>query len=174
MKQLCTWHGRWNLPSYLILGQKKENTKRSQSTLFLDRQWKINLSEIMVLHKTNKKKFLEMLNFWTVCSSICLIYLVGTYFAWVTASVPCDMEVISLWLCWDCYRSPDYFDMSLQLVSVPASGVSHFFLLTIHHIFSVGFRSSEFAGKSSTIIWWSFNQLLVLWRCGQVPSPEGK
>ncbi len=33
------------------------------------------------------------------------------------------------------------------------------FLLTIPHIFSMGFRSGEFAGYSST---WSFNQLLVL------------
>ncbi len=35
-------------------------------------------------------------------------------------------------------------------------------LLTIPHIFSMGFRSGEFAGQSSTPIPWSFNQLLVL------------
>ncbi len=34
------------------------------------------------------------------------------------------------------------------------------FLLTIPHRFSMGFRSGEFAGQSSTP--WSFNQLLVL------------
>ncbi len=36
------------------------------------------------------------------------------------------------------------------------------FLLTIHHRFSMGFRSGEFAGQSSTPTPWSFNQLLVL------------
>ncbi len=36
------------------------------------------------------------------------------------------------------------------------------FLLTIPHIFSVGFRSGEFAGQSSTPTPWSFNQRLVL------------
>ncbi len=35
------------------------------------------------------------------------------------------------------------------------------FLLTILHIFSMGFRSGEFAGQSSTPTPWSFNQLLV-------------
>ncbi len=32
----------------------------------------------------------------------------------------------------------------------------------------MGFRSGEFAGQSSTPTPWSFNQLLVLWQCGQV------
>ncbi len=36
------------------------------------------------------------------------------------------------------------------------------FLLTIPHRFSLGFRSGEFAGQSSTPTPWSFNQLLVL------------
>ncbi len=35
------------------------------------------------------------------------------------------------------------------------------FFLTILHRFSMGFRSSEFAGQSSTPTPWSFNQLLV-------------
>ncbi len=35
------------------------------------------------------------------------------------------------------------------------------FFLTIPHIFSLGFRSGEFAGQSSTPTPWSFNQLLV-------------
>ncbi len=52
--------------------------------------------------------------------------------------------------------------------------VSLFFLLTIAHRFSMGFRSDEFAGQSSTVTPWSLNQLLVLWQCGQVPSPAGK
>ncbi len=36
------------------------------------------------------------------------------------------------------------------------------FLLTIPDWFSLGFRSGEFAGQSSTPTPWSFNQLLVL------------
>ncbi len=40
--------------------------------------------------------------------------------------------------------------------------VSLIFLLTIPHRFSMGFRSGEFAGQSSTPTPWSFNQLLVL------------
>ncbi len=36
------------------------------------------------------------------------------------------------------------------------------FLLSIPHRLSMGFRSGEFAGQSSTPTPWSFNQLLVL------------
>ncbi len=36
------------------------------------------------------------------------------------------------------------------------------FLLTISHRFSLGFRSGEFSGQSSTLTPWLFNQLLVL------------
>ncbi len=39
--------------------------------------------------------------------------------------------------------------------------VSLIFLLTIPHRFSIGFRSGEFAGQSSTVTPWSLNQLLV-------------
>ncbi len=35
------------------------------------------------------------------------------------------------------------------------------FLLTIPHGFSLGFRSGEFAGQSSTPTPWSFKQLVV-------------
>ncbi len=49
------------------------------------------------------------------------------------------------------------------------------FLLTMPHRFSrfsMGFRSGEFAGQSSTPTPWSFN----VWSpwCGQVPNPAGK
>ncbi len=53
--------------------------------------------------------------------------------------------------------------------------VSHFTLdNTPYTVFSMGFRSGEFAGQSSTPTPWSFNQLLVLWQCGQGPNPAGK
>ncbi len=43
--------------------------------------------------------------------------------------------------------------------------VSLIFLLTIPHRFSMGFRSGEFAGQSSTVTPWSLNQL---WYFGSV------
>ncbi len=41
------------------------------------------------------------------------------------------------------------------------------FLLTIPHIFSMGFRSGEFAGQSSTPTPWSFNQLCAFGSVGR-------
>ncbi len=71
------------------------------------------------------------------------------------------MEVISLWHCWG--------GMDAQVSLTVAFSSSAFFgllilifLLTLPHRFSMGFRSSEFAGQSSTPTPWSFNQLLVL------------
>ncbi len=71
------------------------------------------------------------------------------------------MEVISLWHGWGgmeaqvsltvAFSSSAFFDLLFLI-----------FLLTIPHRFSVGFRSGEFAGQSSTPTPWSFNQLLVL------------
>jgi len=67
------------------------------------------------------------------------------------------------------YGSPGFFDSGLQLICIFWSLVSAFFgllflifLLTIPYRFSIGFRSGEFAGQSSTPTPWSFNQLLVL------------
>ncbi len=48
------------------------------------------------------------------------------------------------------------------------------FLLTIPHRLSMGFRSGELAGQSSTPTPWSFNQFLVLLAVCQVPNPAGK
>ncbi len=59
--------------------------------------------------------------------------------------------------------------MEVQVYLTVAISSSAFFglfflisLLTIPHRFSMGFRSGEFAGQSSTPTPWSFNQLLVL------------
>ncbi len=54
-----------------------------------------------------------------------------------------------------CNGSTGYFDSSLQVICIVGSGVSHL------HRFSMGFRSGEFAGQSSTVTPWSLNQLLV-------------
>ncbi len=92
---------------------------------------------------------------------ICTQYLVGAPFALITASIRRGMEVISLWHCWG--------GMEAQVSLTVAFSSSAFFgllflifLLTIPHRFSMGFRSCEFAGQSSTPTPWSFNQLLVL------------
>ncbi len=92
---------------------------------------------------------------------ICTQYLVGAPFALITASIRRGMEVISLWHCWG--------GMEAQVSLTVAFSSSAFFgllflifLLTIPHRFSMGFRSGEFAGQSSTPTPWSFNQLLVL------------
>ncbi len=110
-----------------------------------------------------KKRFLsivgllERMLFYCICTQ----YLVGAPFALITASFRCGMEVISLWHCWG--------GMEAQVSLTVAFSSSAFFgllflifLLTIPHIFSMGFRSGEFAGQSSTPIPWSFNQLFVL------------
>ncbi len=90
---------------------------------------------------------------------ICTQYLVGAPFALITASIRRGMEVISLWHCWG--------GMEAQVSLTVAFSSSAFFgllflifLLTIPHRFSMGFRSGEFAGQSSTPTPWSFNQLL--------------
>ncbi len=59
------------------------------------------------------------------------------------------------------YGSPGFFDSGLQLICIFGL-LFLIFLLTIHHRFSMCFRSGEFAGQSSTPTPWSFNQLLVL------------
>ncbi len=42
-----------------------------------------------------------------------------------------------------CNGSPGYFDSGLQVICIVGSGVSH--------LDSLGFRSGEFAGQSSTV-----------------------
>ncbi len=85
---------------------------------------------------------------------ICTQYLVGAPFALITASIRRGVEVISLWHCWGgveaqvsltvAFSSSAFFGLLLLI-----------FLLTIPHRFSMGFRSGEFAGQSSTPTPWS-------------------
>ncbi len=104
---------------------------------------------------------------------ICTQYLVGAPFALITASIRRGMEVISLWHCWGGMEA--HVSLTVAFRSSALLGlVSLIFLLTIPHRFSMGFRSGEFAGQSSTVTPWSLNQLWYLWQCGQVPSPAGK
>ncbi len=92
---------------------------------------------------------------------ICTQYLVGSPFALITASIRRGMEVISLWHCWGGMEAQVYLTVAFS--SSAFFGLLFLiFLLTIPHRFSMGFRSGEFAGQSSTPTPWSFNQLLVL------------
>ncbi len=58
------------------------------------------------------------------------------------------------------YGSPGFFDSGLQLICIFWSRFS--FSSWQYPRFSMGFRSGEFPGQSSTPTPWSFNQLLVL------------
>ncbi len=92
---------------------------------------------------------------------ICTQYLVGAPFALITASIRRGMKVISLWHCWGVMEAQ--VSLTVAFSSSAFFGLLFLiFLLTIPHRFSMGFRSGEFAGQSSTPTPWSFNQLLVL------------
>ncbi len=98
------------------------------------------------------------LYFW---ECICTQYLVGAPFALITASIRRGMEVISLWHCWGGVEAQ--VSLTVAFSSSAFFGLLFLiFLLTIPHRYSMGFRSGEFAGQSSTQTPWSFNQLLVL------------
>ncbi len=90
---------------------------------------------------------------------ICNQYLVAAPFALITASIRRDMEVISLWHCWGGVEAQ--VSLTVAFSSSAFFGLLYLiFLLTILHRFSLGFRSGEFAGQSSTPTPtpWSFNQ----------------
>ncbi len=116
------------------------------------------------VNKTNKKKkslwivgLLESMFIYCICTQ----YLVGAPFALITASTRHGMEVISLWHCWGGMEAQ--VSLTVAFSSSAFFGLLYLiFLLTISHRFSLGFRSGEFAGQSSTPTPWSFNQLLVL------------
>ncbi len=78
----------------------------------------------------------------------------------ITASMRRGMEAISLWHC------SGVMEAQAALIAAFRSSAlfgleSLIFLLTIPSRFSLGFRSGEFAGQSSTVTPWSLNQLLV-------------
>ncbi len=137
----------WNFDDY---GLQIMKTKNSVS------------QRITILHKVNKKRIFEteISGFWKVCSFLCTQYLVGPPFAWITASMRRGMETISLWHCSGVMRAQVALKAAFRS-SALLGLVSLIFLLTIPHRFSMGFRSGEFAGQSSTVTPWSLNQLLV-------------
>ncbi len=119
------------------------------------------LNKLEYFHKTNKKMFFSKLFglLWKVCSftvyvlntlvgaSCCFNYCINSAMA---------MEVISLWHCWGGMEA----QVSLTVAFSSSAFFGLLFLifhLTIPHRFSMGFRSGEFAGQSSTPTPWSFN-----------------
>lgn len=58
------------------------------------------------------------------------------------------------------YWSSGCSDSSLQLIWI-VGWVFLIFLLTTPHRSSVGFRPGQLAGQSSTVVWWSAEQLVV-------------
>ncbi len=92
---------------------------------------------------------------------ICTQYLAGAPFSLITVSIRRGMEVISLRHCWGGMEAQ--VSLTVTFSSSAFFGLLFLiFLLTIPHRFSMGFRSDEIAGQSSTPTPWSFNQLLVL------------
>ncbi len=98
---------------------------------------------------------------------ICTQYLVGAPFALITGSMRRGMEVISLWHCWGGMEARVSLTVAFSL-SAFFGFLFLIFLLIIPHRLSMGLRSGEFAGQSSTPTPWSFNQVLVrsaVWAC---------
>ncbi len=105
---------------------------------------------------------------------ICTQYLVGAPFALITASIWRGMEVISCGTAEVVWKPRFLWQWPSGHLHC-WSGCLSSFLLIIPHRFSMGFRSGEFAGQSSTVAPWSLNQLLVplaVW--GRCQGPAGK
>ncbi len=120
--------------------------------------------QIIMLHKTNKKKKI-LVNCWPSGKYVNLLYMYsilgrGSFcFNYCLNSALHAGDQFMALLRW--YGSPGLFDCGLQLICIFGL-LFLIFLLTIPHILSMGFRSGEFAGQSSTPTQWSFYQLLVL------------
>ncbi len=98
-------------------------------------------------------------------ASFCMNYCINA--AWHGGNQPVAL--------FRCNGSTGCFDSGLQVICIVGSGVFHLPLdNTPLWGFSMGFRSGEFAGQSSTVTPWSLNQPWYLWQRGQVPSPAGK
>jgi len=115
---------------------------------------------IRILHKINIKKDIFTRNVRLLKSMFISNHSIFGPFAWITASMQRGMEAISLWHC------SGWMEAQVSLIAAFGSFallglVSLIFLSTIAHIFSMAFRSGEFAGQSSTVTPWSLNQLLV-------------
>ncbi len=69
--------------------------------------------------------------------------------------------------------------MEAKVSLTVAFSSSEFFLSIVSHFpldnrFSMGFRSGEFAGQSSTPHHGHLTNFWCFWQCGQEPNPAGK
>ncbi len=131
---------------------------------------------IRILHKTNKKNEF-LVNCWPSGNYVNLLYM---YSIFGRGSFCFNYCLYSAWyggdqfvalLRW--FGSPGFFDSGFQLICIFLDSFL-FFLLTIPHIFSMGFRSGEFAGQSSTPTPGHLTNFWCFWQCGQVSNPAGK
>ncbi len=118
--------------------------------------------KIWIIHKINKnnnilnrnvrllKSLLISMHSILGWASFCMNYCINT--AWHGGNQPVALL--------RCKGSPCCFDSGLQVICISGSGVSHL-PLDNTHILSMGFRSGEFPGQSSTVTPWSLNKLLV-------------
>ncbi len=116
--------------------------------------------KIRILHKINKKGYFKQK--YQASEKYVHFYALNTWLGLLLHELlnQCGVAAISLWQC------SGVMEAQVALIAVFRSSallglVSLIFLLTIAHIFSMEFRSGEFAGQSSTVTPWSLNQLLV-------------
>ncbi len=83
------------------------------------------------------------------------------------------MEAISLWHCSGVMEAQVSLTVAFRS-SALLGLVSLIFLLTIPHRFSMGFRSGEFAGQSSTVTPWSLTSFGTFGSVGRCQGPAGK
>ncbi len=115
--------------------------------------------KIRILHKINKKGYFKQK--YQASEKYVHFYALNTWLGLLLHELlnQCGVAAISLWHC------SGVMEAQVALIAAFRSSallslVSLIFLLTIAHIFSMGFRSGEFAGQSSTVTPWSLNQLL--------------
>ncbi len=128
--------------------------------------------QMRILHKTYKKT--SLVNCWPSGKYVHLLYMYSILgrapFALITAfGVACR---------WSVCGTAEVVWKPRFLWQWPSAHL-HFlvscFSFSSWHRFSMGFRSGEFAGQTSTPTPWSFNQLFnCFWQCGQVSNPAGK
>ncbi len=118
--------------------------------------------KILILHKINKKNDILNRNVRLLKSMFISIYsILGWASFWMNYCINAAWhggdQPVALLRCNEAQVALITVFRSSALLGL----VSLIFLLTILHRFSIRFRSGEFAGQSSTVTPWSFDQLLV-------------
>ncbi len=123
--------------------------------------------KIKILHKINKKGYCQKWqNYCQKCQAsekYVHFYVLNTWLGLLLhellhrCRVAWDNQPVALLRCNEAQVALIAAFRSSALLGL----VSLIFFLIIPHRFSMGFRSGEFAGQSSTVTSWSLNQLLV-------------